>query len=718
MTPTADITPGPDRFFNRELSWLAFNQRVLEEALDSSNPLLERVKFATIVASNLDEFFMVRVAALKHAVLEGDTRPDPSGMSPAKQLEAISVRAHQMLDALYELVMRSLLPSLSVHGIQLLAVATLDSTERAGMAAHFRQEILPALTPLAIDFERPFPMISSLSVNVAFWLAPDEGETWRRLALVQVPARLARLVRVAGATPSFVLLDDLIRAEGAALFPGQTIVESVAFRLTRDSELEVDDEGGESYVEVIERELRKRRRGAPVRLELEASASHELSDKIANLVGVEPADVYRLPGPLDVRALMTLVELPGYAELRDTPRPPASVLSEEEQEEIFSVLDQRDVLLHHPYDSFDPVVALVDAAAENPDVLAIKQTLYRTSGDSPIVAALTRAADQGKQVTVIVELKARFDEYRNIQWARRLEEMGAHVIYGVRHYKVHAKICLVVKRTKSGLRRYMHLGTGNYNDRTARLYTDFGLMTSDADFGADASALFSALTGYSDPPQLRKLVTAPTMLRQRLLGLIERERRWAEAGQAAEIRAKMNSLVDTEIIQALYAASQAGVHVRLNVRGICMLRPGVKGLSESITVVSVVGRYLEHSRVFVFNNGGNKEVYLSSADWMTRNLDKRIELMFPIESKACRRKVLESLDAMFRDNVKGRRLSATGDYRVPEVGEWRTTARLVGDEHFEAQVVLHEQAERRSSEDISVLFEPLVDGPGKRSRPA
>src|SRR5262245_21791278 len=341
MTQTADITLGPDAFFNRELSWLAFNQRVLEEALDPSNPLLERVKFATIVASNLDEFFMVRVAGLKHAVLEGNARPDPSGMSPDKQLKAISLRAHQMLDALYELVMRSLLPSLSSRGIRLLTISTLDLTERAGMAAYFRQEVLPALTPLAIDFERPFPMLSSLSVNVAFCLTAAEGETFQRLAIVQVPARLGRLVRVAGATPSFVLLDDLIRAEGAALFPGQPIVESVAFRLTRDSELEVDDEGGQSYVEVIERELRKRRRGAPVRLELEASASDDLGDRIANLVSVEPADVYRLSGPLDVRALMTLVELPGYAELRDTPRPPVSVLSEDEQEEIFSVLDER-----------------------------------------------------------------------------------------------------------------------------------------------------------------------------------------------------------------------------------------------------------------------------------------------------------------------------------------------------------------------------------------
>jgi polyphosphate kinase len=713
MTPPPSVTTGPDAFFNRELSWLAFNQRVLEEASDTSNPLLERVKFATIVVSNLDEFFMVRVAGLKHSLREGNVRPDPSGMSPASQLTAISERAHQMLAALYDLVTRTLMPSLAEHGIHVVAVSRLDAEARAALVAHFRQDVLPALTPLAIDFERPFPMLSSLSLNVAFWLSPDQAGTAPRLAVVQVPARLPRLVRVAGAkAPTFVLLDDLIRAEGQSLFPGQTIVEAVAFRLTRDSELEQDDEGGESYLEALERELRKRRRSAVVRLEIEAAASEELGRQLADLVDVESEDVYRLAGPLDVRRLMSLVELPGFSELRETPIQPVSVLRD--QDDIFSELDEHDLLLHHPYDSFDPVVALVDAAAEDPDVLAIKQTLYRTSGDSPIVMALTRAADEGKQVTVIVELRARFDEYRNIQWAKRLEEMGAHVIYGVRNYKVHAKICLVVKRTKSGLRRYVHLGTGNYNDRTARLYTDFGFMTSDPDFGADASAFFSALTGYSDPPHFRKLVTTPTMLRRRLLRLIERETRWAEAGQPAEIRAKMNSLVDTEIIQALYAASRAGVQIRLNVRGICTLRPGVKGSSDTITVVSVVGRYLEHARAFVFHNGGAMEVYLSSADWMTRNLDKRVELMFPIESEGCRRKVLDVLDAMFRDNVKGRRLSPTGEWRKASIGDWQAPARRPGDERFEAQVVLHEQAERQNSHRMTTAFEPLVDGPGKR----
>jgi polyphosphate kinase len=415
-------------------------------------------------------------------------------MGPVEQLAAIAERTHTMARSLERLVMGALLPALAEHGIQLTTVSALDQASRAAIGAYFRDEVLPVLTPLAIDVSRPFPMLSSLSVNLAFVLAPERGHSDRRLAIVQIPPKLPRLVRIAGAaTPTFVLLDDIVRAEPEALFPGQMPLESAAFRLTRDSELELDTEGGESYVEAVEQVLRERRRSAVVRLEIENSASGELRDWLARLVSVEPPDVYRLQPPLDVRALAALVDLPGFAELRDRPQPPVSALRRDEQAEIFSVLESRDLLLHHPYESFDATIALLDAAADDPDVLAIKQTLYRTSGDSPIVEALTRAADQGKQVTVIVELMARFDESRNIQWARHLEEVGAHVIYGIRHFKVHAKACLVVRRTDLGLRRYVHLGTGNYNDRTARLYTDFGLMTADPEFGADVSAFFSAL---------------------------------------------------------------------------------------------------------------------------------------------------------------------------------------------------------------------------------
>jgi polyphosphate kinase len=544
-------------------------------------------------------------------------------------------------------------------------------------------------------------MLSSLSVNLAFVLAPGAGGADRRLAVVQIPPRIPRLVRIMGASsPTFVLLDDLIRAEAEALFPGQVTLESAAFRLTRDSELELDDEGGQSYLEAIEQGLRQRRRSAVVRLEIENTATAELAGFLTSLVAVDSDDRYVLHPPLDLRALSAFLELPALPELRDRPLPPVPALGDEDETDIFSVLDKRDLLLHHPYDSFDTTVAFVEQAADDPDVLAIKQTLYRTSGDSPIIAALTRAADQGKQVTVIVELMARFDEYRNIQWARRLEDVGAHVIYGIRRYKVHSKICLVVRRTPSGLRRYVHLGTGNYNDRTARLYTDLALMTADADFGADASALFSSLTGYSDPPQFRKLTMAPTKLRDRLLRLIEREARRAQAGQPAAIRAKMNSLLDPAIIMALNSASQMGVEIRLNVRGICTLRPGVKGVSENISVVSIVGRFLEHSRIFAFLNGGNQEVYLSSADWMTRNLDRRVELMFPVEAPACRRKVLEALDTMFRDNVKARHLSADG--------EWRRPSPPSVSDRFEAQLHLYRQAQRERPAAPGAALEPLI----------
>jgi len=697
MSPTLT---GHEPVFNRELSWLAFNERVLEEACDELNPLLERVRFATIVASNLDEFFMVRVAGLKGAVEEGDYRPHACGMTPAEQLAAIRGRAAPMLSDLHTLVVGTLVPALATHGIHLVTVDSLDPRSRAAISAYFQSEVLPALTPLAIDVERPFPMLSALSLNVAFWLSPAGDEGDRRLAVVQLPSRLPRLVRLAGtASPTTVLLDDIIRSESAVIFPGQFVGESAAFRLARDAELELDDEG-ESFLEAVERSLRQRRRNDVVRLEIAAEASDDAAAHLAHLVDVGANDIYRLPGFLDVRVLSAVCDLPGYDALRFAPAPPVVTVTSEEQDDIFTAIERRDILLHHPYESFDPVVAFVEAAADDPDVLAIKQTLYRTSGDSPIVAALTRAADEGKQVTALVEVMARFDESRNIGWARRLEEMGAHVIYGIRHYKVHAKICLVVRRTKEGLRRYVHLGTGNYNDGTARVYTDMGLLTCDSHIATDASAFWSALTGYSDPPRLRKLVMAPTKLRERLLALIRGEKRRAEDGQPARIMAKMNSLVDVEIIGALYEASQAGVRIDLNVRGMCTLKPGVPGMSDRITVTSIVGRYLEHARIFVFHSGGDEDVYLASADWMPRNLDARVELMFPIESPAAKRKVLDALSVLFRDNVKGRRLQPDGTWRRPPLGD---------ADPFDAQTFLHEQALQSVVTDPPPMFEPRTE---------
>jgi len=696
------LTGGP--YINRELSWLEFNGRVLEEARDPTVPLLERLKFTTIVASNLDEFFMVRVAGLKQAVAEGDTGPDHAGLTPGQQLMLISEQAHKMVDSLYAALMEEILPALAQRGIRILPVEGLDADQKAHLSRYFKEEVLPVLTPLAIDYSRPFPMLGNLTLNLALLLEPVEGEDQPRLAVVQAPGRLPRMVRLVGGDGNtYAWLEDVICSELSALFPGQKVLESAAFRIARDSELDLDDEGGRDYVQDIEEELRKRRRSQVVRLEVEVRAGPALLTTLAGRLGVGPEDTYRIPGPLDARALFPLVDLPALEDLRDPPLKPLPLPEFLDKEDTFALLDERDILLYHPYDAFDPVITFVSRAADDPDVLAIKRTLYRTSGDSPVVRALARAAEQGKQVTVLVELMARFDEQSNIRWARSLEESGAHVIFGIRGYKTHAKICLVVRRGSRGIRRYVHLGTGNYNDRTARLYTDFGLMTSDREIGEDASAFFNALTGYSDPPRMKKLAMAPTMLRERFLDLINRERRRAEAGQAAEIRAKMNSLVDEEIIRALYDASKAGVRIRLNVRGICCLRPGLKGVSETIDVVSIVDRFLEHPRIFYFRNGGDEEVYLSSADWMPRNLDRRIELLFPVDAPECRQRVLDVLDAMFLGNVKARWLLADGTYKRKRLPK--------GEEPYRSQIHIYREAQRareRARAASGLTLEPIT----------
>jgi polyphosphate kinase len=607
-----------------------------------------------------------------------------------------------MVDQLYAALTGEILPPLAERGLRLANPGDLEPPARAALARFFREEVLPALTPLAIDASRPFPMLAGLSLNLAVLLGPAEGEEEPRLAVVQVPGRLPRLVRPPGVEDMVhVLLENVIRAELASLFPGQEIRDVSAFRVARDSELDFDDEGGRDFLRVIEDELRNRRLSEVVRIEVEDGVSDSLLALLASRLAAGPEDVYRVSGPVDIRPLMSLVDLPALDDLRDAPLRPQPVV-EVAGPELFALLDERDVVLHHPYDSFEPVVAFVSSAADDPDVLAIKQTLYRTSGESPVVRSLARAAENGKQVTVLVELLARFDEQSNIRWARRLEESGCHVIYGIRGYKTHSKIALVVRRGRQGIRRYVHLGTGNYNEKTARLYTDFGLMTSDREIGEDASAFFNALTGYSDPPRMRKLVMAPTQLRDRVLRLVNRERQRAESGLPAEIRAKMNSLADEEIIRALYDAARAGVRIRLAVRGICCLRPGLKGVSESIEVVSVVDRFLEHSRILHFRNGGDEEVYLSSADWMPRNLDRRIELLFPVESPEGRQKALLALDAIFQDNVKARRLQPDGTHRR------RRPAK--GEEAYRSQIELHREAKRavdRLRAVTGVTLEPL-----------
>ncbi|MFN7914169.1 MAG: polyphosphate kinase 1 [Vicinamibacterales bacterium] len=687
-------------FLNRELSWLAFNERVLEEAEDTTNPLLERLKFAAIASSNLDEFFMVRVAGLKEAVSERQSTPDLCGMTPQQQIAAVGERAHRFTERLYSLTTAVLLPALHAHGIRVARVEQLSEGSRAALAGYFRDNVLPVLTPLAIDPLRPFPRLASLSLNLAVLLEPAGDDTGRRLAVVQVPTGLQRLVHVADeGGDCHIFLEDLIRTHLTALFPGQRIAEASAIRLSRDAELEFDDEGGVTQLERVERELRRRRLSDVVRLEIEAGASPDLVAMLCEQVEVTEADVYANAGPLDLRVLMQLVDLPGHSALRDAPLPPVQAVGT--ATDMFAAIDARDILLHHPYESYDPVVRLLEQAAEDPDVLAIKQTLYRASPSSAIIASLRRAAENNKQVTVVVELTARFDEERNIRWARSLEEAGAHVIYGIRGYKVHAKICQIVKRTRQGLRRYVHLATGNYNERTARIYTDFGLLTTSRAIAEDASAFFSALTGYSDPPRLKRLTMAPTGLREKFLRLINRERRRAEAGQPAEIMAKMNSLIDDEIIQALYAASREGVRIRLNVRGICALRPGLPGHSETIEVVSVVDRFLEHSRIYWFLNGGEEDTFLASADWMTRNFDKRIELLFPVERADHKARVVRTLRAMFQDNVKARRLTADGTYQ-------RVTPRK-REAPFRVQQVLADAAHHEATiarETAGVVFVP------------
>jgi len=656
-------------FINRETSWLEFNRRVLEEAEDARTPLLERLRFFCIFHSNLDEFFMVRVASLIQKVQERSHKRDPAGLTAPQQLEQVLAAVRSLVEESDRLFFQKLLPALSRESIEILGLDDLDPSQRAHLDGYFDREVYPVLTPVAVEEAGTFPRLAGLAVNLAVLVAPEAEEgASSRLAVVQVPARLPGLLRVPGTDPiGFCWLPDLIRARLGSLFPGYRIVDAAPFRLTRDSELELDDEGYGDYMQMLEGELARRRQARPVRLECAVEAAQELVDRIQGGLGVDDSLLLRIRGPLDPRPLMSIVDMSGFAHLRYPPQPPLLHPMFEQQRDLYELIRESDILHHHPYDSFDPVQELIERAADDPDVLAIKQTLYRSSGQaSPVVGALIRAAESGKQVTVLVELMARFDEERNIGWARDLEQAGAHVIYGLMGLKVHSKITLIVRREPEGIRRYVHLGTGNYNERTARVYTDTGLLTAAEEIGSDASGFFNTITGFSEPPAFQRLIMAPGAIRQAVLAMIRREIDRRQGGQSAGITAKMNSLADPEIIEELYRASGAGVSVRLNVRGICCLRPSVPGLSENIRVISIVDRYLEHSRICVFNNGGREEVYLSSADWMPRNLDRRVELMFPVIQQHCKDSVIRDLEAQFADNQKARFLKADGTYaRVP-----------------------------------------------------
>lgn len=701
-----DLT-SPELYINRELSWIAFNERVLQQAEDETNPVLERLKFCCIVSSNFDEFFMVRVAGLKHQVARGRADACNAGLKPKEQLTKISQRVHRVVSRQQRLLCEELLPVLQKHDIRILSCDELSAEQQAYVETTFAREIFPVLTPMRIDSSHPFPLLLNLSLNLAALVEETPGEE-PRLVIVQVPNVLPRLYNISqDGGVDFILLEDAVEAHLQRLFPGKRLVDSTVFRVTRDAELEFDDEGGQDFIKVVEEELRKRRRNLAVRLEVRRGVSGKLLTELKGQIGVGRRDMYHIEGPIDIRPLMALLDLPGRPEIRDEPFQPQAIPEFIHEPDLFRLMRQQDTLLHHPYDSFDPVVRLISEAAADPNVLAIKQTLYRTSGGSPILAALAEAALNGKQVTVLVELMARFDEEQNVTWARQLEEAGAHVIYGVSGLKTHSKIALVVRREVDGIRRYLHLGTGNYNDKTAKLYTDMGLLTSREEYGSDASAFFNAITGISDPPDYQVLTMAPISLRERFIALIDRESERADVGQDAVIMAKMNSLVDKRITMALYRASQAGVQIHLNVRGICCLRPGVKGVSDNIEVVSIVDRFLEHSRVYYFLNGGQEDVYLSSADWMPRNLDKRIELLFPVDAPEPRQKVVEAMKAFFEDNVRAKRLKANGSYAAKK--------RRKGEPPVRCQVALYERAVRdaeRAKAAVPTEFRPQTRAEG------
>jgi len=698
--PTA--APPAQKFFNRELSWLEFNQRVLDEARDEGLPLLERLKFLAITASNVDEFFMVRVGGLRVLVEQQIATPDPAGMTPTEQLAAISARVHEMVDQ-QQACFFEIEQKLADAGIRRVRGAELTERRAKAVEQVFEGEIVSVMTPRAIRAGEPFPLLVNQILHVAVHLAPDASSDGRpRLAIIPLGRSLPRFFTLGGAERgySFVLLEDIVVRMVHRFFPGEQVLGHAVFRITRNADFSLRDDLATDLLAGMEGILTARKHGACVRLEVAADASQQVLEALTQALEVGPAEIFQTAAPLDLGAFMPLAELAGFESLKYEPWPPQPSPDIDQGVKMFDILAHRDVLLYHPYDSFDPILRLVEEAAADPDVLAIKQILYRTSRSSPIVAALARAAQRGKYVTVIVELKARFDEARNIEWARNLEEHGVQVIYGVKGLKTHAKTCIIVRREPQGVARYVHFGTGNYNEITARIYSDATLLTSNDELGADAVTFFNAITGYSQPQRYRKIEAAPTGLRQRILELIEAETHRRQQGQKAFIDAKINSLVDPEIINALYAASQAGVPVRLNVRGICCLRPGVAELSENISVVSIVDRYLEHARIFHFHHGGDDLVFISSADWMQRNLDRRIELLIPIEDQASKARLIGILGTYFEDNVKARVLQHDGSYKRVKAGRKKPRR---------SQESLYEDACRRvreAEQAQTTVFEP------------
>ncbi len=689
-------------YLNRELSWLEFNQRVLDESCDAQIPLLERLKFLSITASNLDEFFMVRVGGLQIIANRPTKKLDHSGLTPDEQLKAISQRTHQMLVDQYQCFNGELEPKLAEAGIKRLRKGELTDRQSRGLEQVFEEEIFPVLSPVRVTGVEDFPILANQALNIFVQLSPATGSEIPRFAVISLRRNSTRFITLhADKGYAYTLIEDAVRLYVERFFPGEDVVEAVPFRITRNADMSVRDDLAADLMAEMEEILDARKQSECVRLEIDANASETSLSFLKQVLDVLNEDVFAAPGPLDLSAFMQLTDLPGFDNLKYEAWPPQPSPQVDLRRSIFDVLTQQDVLLCHPYDSFEPVVRLVETAADDPDVLAIKMTLYRTSRNSPLVAALRRAAERGKYVTAVVELKARFDEARNIEWAKNLEHSGVQVIYGVKGLKTHAKICVIVRREPQGVQRYVHFGTGNYNEITSRLYSDISFMTCHEEFGADATAFFNAVTGYSQPQQFHKIEVAPLGLREKLLEMIDLETQRCEQGQTAEIIAKVNSLVDPQIIDALYTASQAGVKIRLNVRGICCLRPGVPGLSENITVISIVDRFLEHARIIYFLHGGDKRVFISSADWMPRNLDRRVELLTPIEDFVLKSRLINVLETFFQDTVKAKQLQADGSYVriVPSEG----TDPLRCQEFFYREA---RQAVKQAERSRRTVFEP------------
>lgn len=657
----------PEYYYNRELSWLKFNLRVLKETTVEETPLLERLKFISIAASNLDEFFMVRVASLWNALDSGVEKRDAAGMTPEEQLTAISEAAHEQMKTMYKYLNR-LREELEKEGLLFKEINQLSDAGQEYIREIYKERIEPVLTPMVVDVSHPFPhsTLANKTQNICAELINSEGE--KVFIIVRVPPILDRIIEVgteAGTNKkhTFVWLEDIIATYAKELFQGYELLDTVYFRVTRDSDFELDEEEMKDFMKEMEESLRKRKRGDVVRLEVKKTSNSAILNFLMDNMKIDEDEIYEINGPLDCTCFFKFPGMKHRPDLLHDPFCPQLPQELQEDEDLFAAIEKRDILLHHPYESFDPVVKFVSDAADDPNVTAIKQTLYRVSGNSPIVAALARAAENGKEVTVLVELKARFDEENNINWAKRLEKAGCHVIWGIKGLKTHAKIILIVRNTVNGIKRYLHLGTGNYNDSTAKLYTDMGLMTANDQFGMEASAFFNYLSAKIDPPFFSKLSMAPLTLREKIYNLIDREIANVRAGKEGHIIAKMNSLIDQPVIQRLYKASMAGVKIELIVRGICGVKVGIPDISENITVRSIIGRQLEHSRVFWFANGGEEQLYMSSADWMPRNLNDRVELFFPVETEAHIKRIKAILDLYLRDNVGAHMMQTNGNYR-------------------------------------------------------